>query len=430
VTDHPPWVRKLLSYCDSRLDPGLIRFVCVTVLLLSLVLLVVSFVTAEPNGKTLFGPPLGADYAGFYTAGTILNRHESTSLYNRAEQDRIHHEVHPFLRLEETAPYVHPPFVALAFRPLARLPYAWSFAVWLFISLALYLAGLVLTLRTLPALSAADRLTALLLALSFEPFVMECWLGGQLSAVGFFCLAAAVALDRSDRPFASGLVLGLCLYKPTLLVLVLPMLLAARRFWTLLGVALTAAALGLLCLGAVGWEGSRAYLDVLLGFTRTTTQSGALELRTWKYVDLNAFTRLLLHGPSLGQRLLLLALALPPFLALLRAAWKLDQRDEVSRQLLWSATLLGTPVLNLYVGIYDSILAVLGALLLAGVLRQRAPALPPGLRAWLVALYVVPWFTQPLARSPLGLQPLTLVLFGLTIYSLWLIRRQIALPLY
>ena len=188
--------------------------------------------------------------------------------------------------------------MAWAFRPLARLPYPWAFAVWLVISLTLYLFGLVLTLRGLN-LSPADRLTALLLALSFEPFVMETWLGGQLSAVGFCCLAGCVALDRQGRPFAAGLVLGLCGYKPTLLVVLFPVLLAARRFRTLAGLAVTGLALAGLTCAAVGWEGITAFVERVTGFTRHRDGAGPLELPLTKFIDLNAFTRLLL-GSSLA----------------------------------------------------------------------------------------------------------------------------------
>src|SRR5207248_8813631 len=119
-------------------------------------------------------------------------------------------------------PYLHPPFVAFAFRPLAQLPYAWSFAVWLLLFGALYLAALVLTLKTLRSLPSADRSLILLLALSFEPFIMECWMRGQLSAFGFLCIALAYFWQERGRPTAAGVALGFCLYKPTLLVLLFP----------------------------------------------------------------------------------------------------------------------------------------------------------------------------------------------------------------
>src|SRR5207237_842900 len=99
----------------------------------------------------------------------------------------------------ERLPYIHPPFVAFALRPLAQLPYAWSFAVWLLISAGLYVTGLVLTVKHMGVLSRTDRVTACLLALSFEPFIMDCWLGGQLAAF----LQELPASLRRGTPFSA-----------------------------------------------------------------------------------------------------------------------------------------------------------------------------------------------------------------------------------
>ena len=90
-----------------------IRFVCISVLVMSLALLAVSFATAD-RGRTVFGPPLGADYAGFYVAGMLLNRAPPERLYDFALQDEMYHAVLP----EEKGhlPFLHPPFVALASR--------------------------------------------------------------------------------------------------------------------------------------------------------------------------------------------------------------------------------------------------------------------------------------------------------------------------
>ena len=110
-----------------------VRFVCLAILCMSLALLAVSFATSD-RGQTVFGASLGADYIGFYAAATILNTAAPDRLYDFALQDEIYHTVLP--SDEGHLPFFHPPFVALAFRPLARLPYAWSFAAWLLLSAA------------------------------------------------------------------------------------------------------------------------------------------------------------------------------------------------------------------------------------------------------------------------------------------------------
>jgi hypothetical protein len=325
-------------------------------------------------------------------------------------------------------PYLHPPFVALAFRPLARLPYAWSFAVWLLISAGLYLGGLVLTLGTLRSLPRTDGPLIVLLALSFEPFVMECWMGGQLSAFGFFCLALAwYWLDRG-RPTAAGAALGFCLYKPTLLVLLLPMLVVARWWRVLAGFTLTGVGLAAISVVAVGWQACLQYAQLLLGFAGTTSGSEGAVLPVSKFVDLNSFFRLLFGGTSALTGVLMLLILAVPLGSLAVTWWRVGRADGTRRRLLWAATLTWTLVANLYVGAYDSVLVVQAALLTADVVYQpggkgappfRSPVFP----VFLLLLYVGPWVSQHLARAA-GLQLYSLILLAFAAYLLILGRAS------
>src|SRR5262249_2015690 len=112
------------------LDDRSLRVVSVTVIVMSLGLLAVGYATAE-GGRTAFGSEFGADSPAFYTAGTILNEHPGSELYDDGLQDRIYHQTLPAVPADEKLPYVNPPFVALLFRPLALLPYSVSVLVWL-----------------------------------------------------------------------------------------------------------------------------------------------------------------------------------------------------------------------------------------------------------------------------------------------------------
>jgi hypothetical protein len=217
-----------------------LRVVCLGLLAVTGLLLAISFATAE-NGRTCFGTPLGADFAGFYCAGKVLSlpAPDRDRLYDRATNNRLYHQLLPFLPEASQLPYLHPPFVAVGFRYLADLPYAWAFAVWLGITIGLYLGAFALAWKPLAAAGIQDWRTPLLLALAFEPFLMECLLGGQLSAFGCFWIAAALTCQHEKRPLATGLALGFLCYKPTLLVLLLPLLLFARHWRTLAGFMLT-----------------------------------------------------------------------------------------------------------------------------------------------------------------------------------------------
>lgn len=131
--------------------------------------------------------------------------------------------------------------------------------------------------------------------------------------------------------------LGVLLYKPTLLVLFLPLLLVGRRWRTLGGIAVTGLAMVGLSLLAVGEAVCRDYVDTLVNFTGTASGRN-LTIKEWKWVDLNFFLRLLLGGPSIGQKVVWVVLALPPLGFLARSWWARAEKGEEKRTLVWAAS--------------------------------------------------------------------------------------------
>jgi hypothetical protein len=404
-----------------------IRFMSGCVLFIALLAAAASFLTTE-QGVTCFGTALGVDYIGFYSAATILNRHSGDRLYDFDLQYQYYHEFIPGATPEERLPHLHPPFISLALRPLAALPYPWSFGVWLCISAGLYVAGVHVLLKLVPALSFSDRITVVLLALSFQPFIMEAWLGGQLSAVGMLCIAVAIWLSQQRRPVAAGLALGLCLYKPTLLVLLLPMLVATRQWRILAGVGITAAGLAAISLVGVGWHSCLTYIRLTFGFARSTLGTEGMILRGWKYVDLNSFFRLLIGDEPVLNAVLVSAIAVPALLLLAAIWWRLGESKPLHASA-WATALAWTPIANLYLGVYDSIVIVPAILLILQILLARAGAalsLPAGFKFLLVLLCIVPWFSQPLALAT-NVQVFTPVLLANAIYLLsiaWRTRTE------
>lgn len=410
---------------DARLQPEYLRLASVAVLVVGGVLLCLSFATSD-RGRTMFGTPLGNDFAGFYVAAQILDRGHETQLYDRELHDQLYHALLPNLDPRDSIPYVHPPFVAGVLQPLTHLPYEAAVAVWLIISASLYGAGCWFLIRSLRNLPREQTPLILLVALSFEPFLMECWLGGQLSAVGFFSDAMAWLLFSRNRPIAAGMALGLCFYKPTLLLLMLPLLVVGRCGRILLGMTMTGVLLAGLSLAFVGWDVSVGYLDVLLSF-RKSTAGGGLQIVAWKYVDLNNALRLLCGGKSPLQSAVFVVLFLVPFAWLVRTWWRWPALEATQRQWLWAATLAWLPVLNLYVGIYDSIFVVQSVLIAADALlrerRSENPLTDSGLAYCTLAIVATAWFSQSLARVS-GAQLYTLALIALGILELRLARRS------
>ena len=411
---------------SRRLNHKDVEDVCKIFLAMCLVGLVVAFVTAAKNhGQTVFGEALGADFPAFYVAGTIINNYGeygTAALYDRALQARLYHQFFPLTEADAILPYVNAPFFVLPFPLLARLPYAWAYACWLLISLALYVGGLTLLWRELKGMPAAAYRTALMVAVTFMPFMMECLMGGQTSAFGFFCLALALTLERRGQFVASGAALALLAYKPTLLLLIGPMLLVTRRWRTLAGMAIGGGGLTLLSCAVVGWSGTLGWVKMLLFFGQSST-SAATGLRTWKYVDLNSFARTL-WGEQVVLRWLTVGLAALAFVPQIVRAWWLspvsEGHEEKLRQTSWAITLAWLPVLNVYVGFYDATLLGLSVVLVTEWFYQQADELPSSYRFALLGLYFAPWLSQKLAQA-VGLQLYTIVIMAWGAYVLRLV---------
>ena len=206
---------------------------------------------------------IGGDFAQFYIAGRILNEHQGGRLYDPSLREDLYPELVPkdsSLRL----PFNYPPFIAALFSPLARLSLLTATLVFLGITPLIYVAGMWMLISRFGWPETGHRLFGVLSALSFAPFILYTWLGAQISVIGFCAVAFTLCEEDRGRPFLAGMALSMCLYKPTLLLLLLPMLMVTRRFRLLAGFAT-----GGLCwrwfrsrrwaqrLWQVSWSGSR-----------------------------------------------------------------------------------------------------------------------------------------------------------------------------
>ena len=380
------------------------------------------FITHD-GGTSAVGIPFGADFAGFYVAAQILDSYPADRLYDRDLHQALYHQLLPRLPGEEALPYVHPPFVAGILRVLSQFPYHAAVLLWMAISLGLYIQGMILILRTTPSLKPY-RFLIIPLALAFEPFLFECLLGGQLSAVGFLSFAWCWSFLHQGRHFSAGMALGLCFYKPTLLLLLIPMLLAGRQWRILAGMTVTGLGYVLLSILLVGWECTLGYVPVLFRFQQQSHLSGELVVRLWKYVDIFHFWKLL-SGSTSGSATYFGILLLGAGLILAGTCWWKSNKQPPGR--LWVSTLFLVPVLNLYFGIYDSILVVQAVMIQYGFqmrenegrfLVSRSDYLP-------LLLFLTPWFTQPLAQFT-GIQVYTLVLIACSFacYTRWPFRHR------
>ena len=174
---------------------------------------------------------LGGDYPSFYAAGSIAQDGDWDELYSAERQSAEQAGL-----IDDEGSYLYfsyPPFVAGAYSGLAAFDYRWSFLVHTII-MALALAAAIRLLW--PWLEAArwPPLALFVLAVSFYP-LLRAIPGGQNTSLSLLLLAAAIRLDRDDASFLAGLALAALLFKPQFGVVILPLLIVARRWRVLLG---------------------------------------------------------------------------------------------------------------------------------------------------------------------------------------------------
>jgi hypothetical protein len=409
-----------------KLNRGDIQAICILILAFFGVMLATTF-WIRLGSRTVFGPNFGADFAAIYIAGSIYNSGSPEKIYDLETQKRFYREMFPDDKTKSHLLYTNAPFLVAPLSALARLSYPLAYAIWMLFSAALYVTGFMLLRRTLKAMPADVTATMLLLALSFMPFLIECIAGGQTAAIGFFSLAAAISFERRGWMIACGLMLSLCWYEPNLLLLVAPMLVITRRIKAIDGFLVGTCLLASASLLLAGAGGSSEYLKLLLSLADGSAGEG---YKLWKYVDTFSFSKLLAGPKSSLSAILPAALFLGVLALLVRIWWRSERKSRNYQSLVWAVTLTCTLIANLYVGIYDSTLVVISAMLVAHVFyaRARIPAdpLPPAFKIILLLLFVVPWMTQPLAQAP-GLQLFTLILALLAGYQfsrLEALRRQ------
>jgi hypothetical protein len=283
------------------------------------------------------------------------------------------------------------------------------------ISFALYIAGIAAVVK---AALPRDRLRGSLVfcsSIASPLFIYFNLVVGQLATVAVFATGVAIYLERRSRPMLSGLVLSILAYKPTLLLLIVPMLLVTRRFRALVGFFAGGAALVAASTWFAGPQIWPVYAHFLETFAGTAGIHGESSIKRWEYVDFNSVSYGIPGGrTSLG--LAVLACLLIAIGAWLVVLWyKSVGSGAVVQNLIWALTLTWTLLLNVYVPVYDALLIAVSAALTIGALAQIERGKIAGWLAVLaIAISMVSFKSEPFAQEH-GIQPLTILIlvFGL-----------------
>jgi hypothetical protein len=367
-----------------------------------------------------------SDFVYFYGIGRIANSYPLAKLYDYGLQLKTFNEVYSFhLQNGGYGPSPYPPFVALFFSLFAHVSVVPAFFLWAGVSLALYLAGIGAAIK---GIYPGERLKILLIfssALAFCPFLHSTLANGQISTIAVFAVGIAVMLDRESMPFSSGLALSMLAYKPTLLLLLIPMLLLTRRFRTLGGFVAGSALLAAVATAFGGLQVWPAYLHFLSGFGRIVGFKVQSTYDLSLYVDIKSFLQAVCGGWSRAELVLFISIAIAMAGWLAVTLWKSARGGRPAQSLAWATTLTWTLLLNVYVPIYDSVLVVIAAVLTLGALKELEWKSATGWMTFLaVVIGVTSWEFESISQDH-GIQflPVLLAVFGLG--QLYLLQRAI-----
>jgi arabinofuranan 3-O-arabinosyltransferase len=176
------------------------------------------------------GHPTFVDFIQWFVGGKFARMRDAAGAYNysafSAAQTLVTKSIPPITYF----PWVYPPTMLLLVAPIARLPYAVAFFVWLVGTFCLYAVALYTIL---------PDLLAIVLALLPLPVINNVF-NGQTAFLTAGLLGLSLAF-ASRRPYPSGICLGILTYKPQF-VLFFPLALVITRQWRVIAGA-TASAL-------------------------------------------------------------------------------------------------------------------------------------------------------------------------------------------
>lgn len=196
-----------------------------------------------------------ADFAVFWSASYLALSEGAVHAYDLGKHTQVMAAYGPLARGGDIVlPWLYPPTFLLTVLPLALLPLAFSYLLFVAGSGYAYL-------RTIVALLGpeAARHRGLWLPVVASPAVLISVILGQNSMMTA-ALAGAAVSQLGKRPVLAGVLAGLLAIKPQLALLVPVALVAGRHGRTLLSAAATAALFAAVSVALCGWETIPAFL--------------------------------------------------------------------------------------------------------------------------------------------------------------------------
>jgi arabinofuranan 3-O-arabinosyltransferase len=370
------------------------RVIALAGLTLALCYLVI-LCSAYLNGNFLIdarGEPIANDFVNVWAAGRLALDGQAAAAYDwtlhkAAEIRAVGHDFANYYG------WHYPPIFLFVAAALATLPFLIAAVVWLVATLALYAATLAKILRGRAGFA---------LALGFPAALWNITAGQN----GFFtaALIGGTLYWLQRRPVLAGLCLGLLTYKPQFGLLFPIVLIADRRWRTILvaaAVALSLAALSWLVFGAASWV---AFVQGISATSRVVLGEGGAD---WNRLQ-SLFGLVRAHGAGETLAWSVQGAAALVAAVVLVVLWRSRAAFALKAAALACGALLATP----YVYMYDLVvLAVAAAFLLRDGLERGFSAVD-GAALTAAALLIL---IYPYAPMQVGLAA-TLIVSALTAF--------------
>jgi hypothetical protein len=354
----------------------------------------------------------GYDFITFYTGGLIVRQGNASRLYDLDEQARIERQV---MNRGDLLMYLHPPFEAYWFAPLARLSYVKAYFLWGAVNVLLWLVIQHVFRRYAPI--PRHPFHYFLLCSLFFPLWVAL-MRGQTSVLLLLLFSLTFICLKRGQDYRAGVFLGLGLFK---FAIVLPFALICllRSKWKLMAaLTITAFVLAALSVIAVGPSAVRAYINLLIESIRDPANPlYGDNFNVWGMPTVGGFFATLLNSRLPTVSVSMMASAVSACLVLF-AAWRWRGEDlrpgEGSSGLMFAAALAVSVVTAPHLYLHDLTLLMMAVLLVIGSSqwpenwRERKV-----LTATVVILYIAPLYLLLLRRQAVYLLAPVLVAFAL-----------------
>ncbi|MCS7017180.1 MAG: DUF2029 domain-containing protein [Gemmatales bacterium] len=244
--------------------PAVVQVLLVVALVFALARYSVEGFALEIAGRSI---TRGWDLQTYYIAGEMLRSGEN--IYDH-ESARERAKQHPSLVVKDVAPYIYPPFFAIAMTPLSYLPFPWAYRVWVFCQQVFLAVALYFLAKSLPELGGWSWPLLIMLAANMWPVYQTIDIG-QVNILMLLILCLTLYFARTGRFFWAGTVLGIGAMIKISPLLLMGLFVLQRRWSAIVSLFLTVTVLTLLSLVIVGPENMLAFASI---DDRISTQVG------------------------------------------------------------------------------------------------------------------------------------------------------------